>query len=87
MLLLHMPRFFFAYLWRSFDAGDEDTMDWVGERLDNRMALYAEYVEDGEAAKNWRKTKRLDAEFGDLQDQLEDMNLSMSSSAEDQVHK
>ena len=82
-----MPRFFFAYLWRSFDAGDEDTMDWVGERLDNRMALYAEYFQDGEAAKNWRKTKRLENEFDDLQEKLEDMNLSMSSSAEDQVHK
>ena len=82
-----MPRFFFAYLWRSFDAGDEDTMDWIGERLDNRVALYAEYVEDGEVAKNWRKTKRLEIEFDDLQEKLEDMNLSMSSSAEDQVHK
>jgi len=77
-------RFFFAYLWRSFDAGDEDTMDWIGERLDNRVGLYAEYVEDGEAAKNWRKSKRLETEFDDLQEKLEDMNLSMSSSAEDQ---
>ena len=84
---MHVPRFFFAYLWRSFDAGDEDTMDWIGERLDNRVALYAEYVEDGEAAKNWRKSKRLETEFDDLQEKLEDMNLSMSSSAEDQVHK
>ena len=82
-----MPRFFFAYLWRSFDAGDEDTMDWIGERLDNRVTLYAEYVEDGEVAKNWIKTKRLEIEFDDLQEKLEDMNLSMSSSAEDQVYK
>ena len=77
-------RFFFAYVWHSFDVGDEDTMDWVGERLDYRMALYAEYLDDGEAAKNWAKMVRLGAEFDELQTQLEDLNKS-SSSVQEQV--
>lgn len=78
-------RFFFTYLWRSFDVCDEDTMDWVGERLDNRMALYAEHLDHGEAAKNWGKMVRLEIEFNELQNQLEEMNMTTSSSAEEQV--
>lgn len=77
-------RFFFTYLWRSFDVCDEDTMDWVGERLDNRMALYAEHLDHGEAAKNWGKMVRLEIEFNELQNQLEEMNMTTSSSAEEQ---
>ena len=60
-------------------------MDWVGERLDNRMTLYAEYLDDGEAARNWGKMVRLEAEFDELQNQLEEMNMSTSSSAQEQV--
>lgn len=84
-ILSAFTSFFFANLWRSFDVGDEDTMDWVGERLDNRMALYAEHLEDGEAARNWGKMVRLEIEFDELQNQLEEMNMSKSSSAEEQV--
>ena len=28
--------FFFAHLWRSFDAGDEETENWLAERMDHR---------------------------------------------------
>jgi hypothetical protein len=63
-------KFFHDNLWRSWDAGDDECEDWVGEHLANRFHLYREFLAEGETSKNWTRMLRLDEDFKNLQNQV-----------------
>ena len=70
---LYFCRFFFKKLWFLWDEQD-DTEDWVGEHLSNRIGLVKQFEEKHQQARDWHEIRRLQKNFEEVQKEMKKLD-------------